>query len=106
MRPDAAPHMDMGGRIGRLALFGEALESPLRVAVAKQWPGVAPRGSLGEHFDRRVEPDGDRALIQQLAGPRIDEHSAAGGDDPDLAVDQPGDEPSLAIAKVRLAIAF
>ena len=32
--------------------------------------------------------------------------AAAGRDDPDVPVDQPGDEPSLAVAETRLAITF
>ena len=46
--------------------------------------GVAARGALGEHVDRRVEPDGDRALVEQFAGARIDEGAAAGRDHPHL----------------------
>ena len=63
-------------------------------------------GALGQHVDRRVEPDGDRALVEQLAGARIDEGAAAGGDDPDVALDQPGDQPPLAVAEIMLAIAL
>ena len=63
-------------------------------------------GALGEDVDRRVEPDGDRALVQQLAGARIDIGAAARGDDPDIAFDQPRDQPPLAIAEIVFAIAF
>ena len=84
----------------------EALERALGVAVAEQRAGVAARRALGEHVDRRVEPDRDRPLVEQLAGARIDEHAAAGGDHPHLAVDQPRDQPPLAVAIILLAVAL
>ena len=68
--------------------------------------GVAARRALGEDVDRRVEPDGDRALVEQLARARIDEGAAAGGDHPDLALDQPRDQPPLAVAEILLAVAL
>ena len=36
----------------------------------------------------------------------IDEGAAAGGDDPDVAFDQPRDQPALAVAEIALAVAF
>ena len=63
-------------------------------------------GALGEDIDRRVEPDGDRPLVEQLARARIDEGAAAGRDHPHLAVDQPRDQPPLAVAEILLAVAL
>ena len=88
------------------ALAGEALERALGIAVPSSGAGVAPRRALGEDVDRRVEPDRDRALVEQLAGARVDEGAAAGRDDPDLAVDQPRHQPALAVAEIFLAVAF
>ena len=92
--------------VERAALLGEPGQRFGAVAVAQQRAGVAAAGALGQHVDRRVEPDGDRALVEQLARARVDEGAAAGGDDPDLALDQPGDQAPLAVAEILLAIAL
>src|SRR6185369_4245619 len=59
-----------------------------------------------EHVHRSVEPNGDCLLLEELAGPGIDEHSAAGRNDLDLAVDQPRHEPPLTVAIILLAVAL
>ena len=102
----AASHMNVSRRIERPFLVGEALQRPFRIAVAQQWPGVSPRGPVGENIDGRVEPDGDRTGVQQFARPRVDEDTATGRNHPDLAVDQSSDQAPLAIAIILLAIAF
>ena len=70
VRAVAALHMDMRLRVGRPALLGEALEHGLGVAVAQLGARIAARRALGQDLDRRIEPDRDRALVKQLAGPR------------------------------------
>ena len=85
------------------ALSARRSSVPLRIAVPQQRPGVPPRGAVGEHVHRGIEPDGDRPLVEQLARARIDEGSASGGNHPDLAVDQPGDQTPLTVAEIRLA---
>lgn len=106
MRAVAAFHMDVRRRVGGAALFGEPLERPLRIAVAKQRASVSPRGSVGQHIDGGIEPDGDGAIVQQVAGAGIGEGPAAGRDYPDLPVDQAGDQPPLAVAEILLAEAL
>src|SRR5260221_3698323 len=95
--------MDVRFGVRRAPFFGEPFEHRLGIAVAQLRAGVAARGTLRENRHRRVEPDSDRTLIEQLAGRRINISTAAGGDDTDIALDQPGDEPALAIAEVSLA---
>ena len=107
VRAVAAFHVDMRFCVGRPPLLARgarasALGSPLRSCGA----GVAARRALGEDVDRRVEPDGDRALVEKLARARVDEGAAAGCDHSDLALDQPRDQPPLAVAEILLAIAL
>ena len=73
VRAFAALHVDVRLGIGRAAVLREPLQGPLRIAIAEQRPGVAPRRAVGQHVDRRVEPDGDRPLVEQLARARVDE---------------------------------
>ena len=44
--------------------------------------------------------------LSSCAGARVDESAAAGRNHPDGPVDQPGDQPPLAVAKIMLAKAF
>ena len=82
-------HRSAGARSARRASV--AARSPLRSSGR-----VSRRaGALGQHLDRSIEPDGDRALVEQLAGARIDEGAAAGGDDPD-ARRRPAARPAAA----------
>ena len=68
VRPVAAFHMDVRGRVGRPAFLGEALERSRGIAVAQQRAGVAPRSPGGEDRGRCIEPDRDRATVEQVAG--------------------------------------
>ena len=61
MRAVAAADVDVGLGIIRAALLVEPGERRGAVAVAQQGAGVAAAGALGQHLDRGVEPDGDRA---------------------------------------------
>jgi hypothetical protein len=88
------------------ALLRQFFERALGVAVAQQRAGIAPRRSFGEDVDRRVEPDGDRALVQQLARARIHIGAAAGRDHPDGAIDEARDKPPFAIAEIGFAEPF
>ena len=106
VRAVAALHVDVGLGVGRAPFFAKPLERALGIAVRSSGARVAPRRALGQHVDRRIEPDGDRPLVEQLAGARVDEGAAAGGDDPHLAVDQPRDQPALAVAEILLAEAL
>ena len=54
----------------------------------------------------RVEPHGDRTLVQQLPCPRIDIGTAARCDHPHVAFDQPRDQPPFAVAEVLLSVAL
>ena len=98
--------MDVRLLVGRTPLGGEALEHGLGIAIAKLGARIAARGAFGEDIDRCIQPDGYRALVQQLARARIDKGAAARRDHPNLTLDQPRDEPPFPIAKVALAIAF
>ena len=93
----SGPDVDVRLGIGRSFLAGEPLEGSLGVAVSKQGTRVAPGGSAAEHLHRRIEPDGDRPLLEQFTGLGVDEHAAASGDDAHLPVDQPGDQAPLAL---------
>ena len=107
MRAVAAADVDL--RLGvdwRAARRTGGRGSPARLPCLQQRAIVAARGALGQHVDRGVEPDGNRALVEQFAGAWIDEGAAAGGDDPDVAIDQPRDQPALAVAEIMFAIAF
>ena len=106
VRTIPAFYVNMGRRVRWCPLFGQAFERALRIAVAEQRPGVPARSPFGENVDGSIEPDRDRARIEKVAGSRIDEHPAAGGDDPDLAVDQAGDEAPLAVAEIFLSKSF
>ena len=94
----AAFHMDVGRGISRPALGGEALERAFGILCAQPWAGIAPRRAIGEDFDRRIEPDRDRLLIEQLPGAWLDEGIAPGGDDADVSVHQARNDAPLAVA--------
>ena len=66
MRAVAAADVDVGLGIGGAAFLVEPGERLGAVAVAQQGPRVAPPGALGEHLDRGIEPDGDRAGLEQV----------------------------------------
>jgi hypothetical protein len=92
MRADAALHVDVRLLVGRPALVREPLEGRLGVAVPQLRAGVASASTFGEDIDGRVEPDGNRPAIEQLAGARVDERAAAGRNHAHVAlVDEAGD---------------
>ena len=107
VRARAAFHMDVRLLVRRAPLLQQALKRSLGVGVSKLRPCVSPRRSLGEDVQRRVQPDRDGSLIEKLASARIDIGPAARSDHPDAAlVDEPRNEPPLAVAEIVLAIAF
>ena len=67
---------------------------------------VAAACPVGQHLDRRIEPDGDRAFVEDSAGAGIDERPAAGRDDSNLSFDQASDQAPLAVAKIGFAVAL
>src|SRR5690606_27191374 len=73
---------------------------------AEQRTGVAARRTIAEDFDRSIEPDRDRALVEQRAGTWVDIRAAARGDDLNPPVEQARDQPPFAVAEVLLAISF
>ena len=73
------------------------------VDLVQQRPCVQSGCPSGQQIHRRIEPDGDRPLVQQLPSARIDEDLASGRNHPDLVVDQPRDQSPLAVAEIRLA---
>src|SRR4029078_7932829 len=89
--------------VGWASFLRKAFEDGLGIAVAKLRSGVAARRALGEDFERGVQPDGDRALVEQLARARIDIGAAPGSNDSDVTFDEPGDQPAFAVAEVLLA---
>ena len=62
----AAADVDLGFGVTVAPFLGEAGEHLGPVALAQQRPVVAAPGALGQHVDRRIEPDGDRPLVEQL----------------------------------------
>ena len=84
----------------------QPLEHHLGIAVAQLRPCVAARSALGEDVDRGVEPNGDGALIEQLARRGIDIGATAGSNDAHIALDQARDQPPLAVAEIEFAVAL
>ena len=106
MRSGPAPNVDMRLGVEGPALIGQPAERRSRVRGAEQRAGVAAAGAIGQHLDRGVEPDGDRALVENLAGAGVDESSAAGCDDANFSLDEPSDKAPLAVAEVGFAEAL
>jgi len=106
MSADTAAHMDVGLRIGLPLDPGETFQRALGIAVLEQWPGVAARGTLSQHIDWGIEPDGDRPLLQQGARPRIDKDPPARSNHSHLFIDEPCDQAPFAVAIIFLAVAF
>jgi hypothetical protein len=104
VRSVAAFDVDVGFRVGRPPFVRQAFERAAWIGIAQQRPGIAARGPLGEDVDRGIEPDRNRALIEDFAGSRVDISTAAGRDHPDFAFDQAGNESSLAVTKIALAV--
>ena len=106
MGSGTALHVDMGLLVRLAPLGREALQRSLGIPVPELGTRVATRSPFGKDVNGRVKPDGDRALVQQLARSRVDVGAAARRDDSDLAFDKPRDEPPFSIAKIMLAIAL
>lgn len=102
----AAANVDIGLGICPALAGGEPLQRVPAIAVLEQWAGVASPGALGQYVNRSVEPHRDRSSLEQRSGLRIDEHAAPGRNDSNLAVDQPSDQPPLAVAIVGFAKAL
>src|SRR5258708_30152247 len=92
--------------VGRTAFDREFFEDCLWIAVAQLRSSVAARRALGKYVDRSVEPDRDCALVQELAGHRIDIGAATRRDDSYISFDQARDQTALTIAKIALTITF
>jgi hypothetical protein len=103
VRTVAAFHVDVGLGVKLAPLGREPFESFAPVDIAQERASLEASGPVGQQVDRRIQPDRDRPVVEHLAGARVDEDLAAGGDHPDLVVDQPGDQPPLAVAKVGFA---
>ena len=97
---------NIGLPIDRITLFHQGAEDFARIAVSQQRSGVAPRAALDQEVELGAEPDGDRLVGEQLAGERIDEGAAAGGQHLRSPIEQPGDDAALTLAKRVLAMAF
>src|SRR5262245_60830513 len=98
--------MNLGLRVAIPPLIGQAAEDFRSIALLEQRPVVAAGGPLGQHVDRRVEPDGNRAIIEQLSRARVHECPAPCRNYAYFAFDQAGDEAPLAIPKIMFAIAL
>src|SRR6185369_6042113 len=106
MRAVAAFDVDMGFGVGRPTLVRQAFERAPGIGIAEQRPGIPARCPLGQDVDRRIEPDRNRALVEDFAGAWVDISAAASRDHPDLALDQAGDESPLAVTENAFAVAF
>ena len=106
MALNAAANMDMRLCVGRPPFLGEARQSRLGVRRPQQRAGIPPRGSLAQDFHWSIKPDGDRALVEQFPSARINKGAAAGGDDADRTVDEPGDKAPFAVTEILFAKAF
>lgn len=102
----AALHVDVGLLVRLTALVGEPLERGLGIAFPELCPGVAARGPFGKDVDRRVQPDGNGAAVEQFARALVHISASAGRDDSDLSFDEPCHEPSLTVPEIVLAVAF
>ena len=101
-----AADVDVSLRVKRLALLRQPSQGAGAVAPPKQWPGIAPPSPFRQHLDRRIQPDGDGAIIEQFASARVNKRAASRRDDAHGSVHQPRDEAALAITEVIFAIAL
>ena len=100
----AALHVEVRFGIELAAFACEPFQRLAAIShVAKQRPRLKPPGPIGKQVDGCIEPDRDRPVVEQFARARVDENLAAGGDNPDLVVDKPRDQPPFAIPEIRLA---
>ena len=99
----AALHVDVSLFVGRAPFVRETIQRGPGIVISELGAGIAPRGALRENVDRRVEPDGDCAFVEQLPSARIDIGAAAGGDHAQVALDQACDQSPLAVTKIILA---
>src|SRR5512139_3093652 len=102
----ATADMDLRLGVHRPSLIREPRQRFRPIAIPQQRSSVTPAGSLGEYIDRRVEPDRDRAFVEQLSGPRVNEGAAAGCNDPNRSIDETRNKPPFSIPEVMLAKLF
>ena len=102
----AAQDMDLRLGIEITPLISQSRQYFGGIALFEQRPVVPAGRAFGQHVDRRVEPDGDRAFVQDLPGARVVERAASGGDYPDLSVYQAGHKAPFSIAEIMFPIAL
>jgi hypothetical protein len=103
VRSRATPDVNLGLGVQGAPLASEAGERFRAISATKQWAIIPALGSFGQDIHRCIEPDRDRALVEQLPRPGIDKRATARSNDPYRAVDQPSDEPPLSIAEIALS---
>lgn len=107
VRAGTALHVDMRLLVRWAPFVREAFESRPCITIPELRAGVAARGSFGKDIDRRVEPDGDRPVVEKLASARIDIGTAPGGNHPDVPfIDQPSDQAPLSVAEIMFTVAL
>ena len=103
MGASAASNMNMRFGIEWPALVSEPAESCCGIGCSEERPRIPAASAIGQYFDRGIEPDCDRPLVEDLPRSRIDECAATGGDDSNFSVDETSNQSPLSIPKVGLA---
>lgn len=106
VRDVAAGHVDIGLGVEGAPLLHQPFQRGSRVGSPKQRPRIASGGPRQEHIDGRIEPDGDRAFLQQCVRALIRESAATGRNDLHALIEQAGDDPPLPISEVSFSKAF
>ena len=95
---------DVGEFINRPPRFQQAAQRLLGIVRVKQRTVVLATHALHQRLEIGVEPDRDAALADALAGARVHEGAAAGGEHHLAGVQQTHDHAALAVAEIALAI--
>ena len=93
----------VGERVGRAALFEQLAQRRLGVVGVQQRPVGALAHAAQQHLELRLQPDRHAALGDAPARLLVEEGAAAGRQHLGAAVEQTGDHPALAVAKIGLA---
>src|SRR3546814_15741659 len=103
MRLGAAWHAHRRFGVYRVADGGEFAQHRARIAVLEQRTMVSSPDALHQSVDVGVEPHRYSLVQNEGACLLVHERAAAGGDHLRFPVAQPGDDPPLAVADMRLA---
>jgi len=103
MRAVARFDRQVGEGVGRAALFEQLAQRRLGVVGAQQRPVRALAHTAQQGLELRLQPHRHAALGDAPARLLVEEGAAAGRQHLGAVVEQTGDHPALAVAKIRLA---